>query len=377
MTGEIKKEINAVTDSTTAEVTDKELELINAYSRRKLTKNEVYVFGVVLCDNDIDRDNERFTVESLFELEKLFVGKTGIFDHSPTAKNQTARIFACSVESVDGRKTATGDDYFRLTARAYIPKTKGNDEIIQAIDSGILKEVSIGCAAGEVKCSVCGESLNHCSHIKGETYGGRKCYGELCGIYDAYEWSFVAVPAQRSAGVIKSFKGKEMKMEEILKSIYTEKDINLSGEECKKLCSYIDELKKSAADGVYYRDSLTSEVLRLSAVVQPDISRETMESVAKSYFNELESIGLNLQQDGSIQIDKNLLTDAVSAPDARESFRTLNNFKNGLQHKATQASIDPISYVSKVLIAYKNPGHNFAAAYHSSVYSGLMLDTYC
>lgn len=90
------------------------------------------------------------------------------------------------------------------------------------------------------------------------------------------------MPAQRSAGVIKSFKGKEMKMEEILKSIYTEKDINLSGEECKKLCSYIDELKKSAADGVYYRDSLTSEVLRLSAVVQPDISRETMESVAKS-----------------------------------------------------------------------------------------------
>ena len=91
----------------------------------------------------------------------------------------------------------------------------------------------------------------------------------------------------------------------------------------------------------------------------------------------MESIGLNLQQDGSIQIDKNLLTDAVSAPDARESFRTLNNFKNGLQRKATQASIDPISYVSKVLIAYKNPGHNFAAAYHSSVYSGLMLDTYC
>lgn len=71
------------------------------------------------------------------------------------------------------------------------------------------------------------------------------------------------------------------------------------------------------------------------------------------------------------------MTDAVSAPDARESFHTLNNFKNGLQRKATQASIDPISYVSKVLIAYKNPGHNFAAAYHSSVYSGLMLDTYC
>ncbi|WP_440447987.1 hypothetical protein [Ruminococcus sp.] len=281
MTEQIKKEMSAVTDNSAAAVTDDEMALINAYSRRTLTKDEVYVFGVVLCDNDIDRDNERFTVESLFELEKLFVGKTGIFDHSPTAKNQTARIFACSVESVGGRKTANGDDYFRLTARAYIPKTKGNEEIIQAIDSGILKEVSIGCAAGEVRCGICGENINHCAHIKGETYGGKLCCGELTNIYDAYEWSFVAVPAQRNAGVTKNFKGKEMKMEEILKSIYTKREINLSGDDCKKLCSYIDELKKSAADGAYYRNSLTSEVLRLSAVVQPDISRETMESVAK------------------------------------------------------------------------------------------------
>ena len=75
MTGEIKKEINAVTDSTTAEVTDKELELINAYSRRKLTKDEVYVFGVVLCDNDIDRDNERFTVELPVRLKALTAEK--------------------------------------------------------------------------------------------------------------------------------------------------------------------------------------------------------------------------------------------------------------------------------------------------------------
>ena len=93
MTGEIKKEINAVTDSTTAEVTDKELELINAYSRRKLTKDEVYVFGVVLCDNDIDRDNERFTVESRFlHLKKIFCN-TRIFLKTPPPKKNTPRNF--------------------------------------------------------------------------------------------------------------------------------------------------------------------------------------------------------------------------------------------------------------------------------------------
>ena len=100
------------------EVSSEELALINNYTRKPLKSEDVYVFSVVLCDNDVDRDGERFPVESLFELEKLFVGKTGIFDHDPTAKNQTARIFACRTEAVEGRTTATGDGYFRLKARA-------------------------------------------------------------------------------------------------------------------------------------------------------------------------------------------------------------------------------------------------------------------
>lgn len=162
----LKKEavIGSVQDSEQISVTDEELALINKYTRRQLSKDEVYVFSVVLCDNDIDRDGERFTVESLFALEKLFVGKTGIFDHNPTAKNQTARIFACAVEAVDGRKTATGDDYFRLKARAYLPVSEKNSDIILALDSGIIKEVSVGCAVEEVLCSICGEKSDTCPH---------------------------------------------------------------------------------------------------------------------------------------------------------------------------------------------------------------------
>lgn len=261
--------------------TDEELRLINGYSRRELTADEVYVFSVVLCDNDVDRDTERFTVESLFELEKLFVGKTGIFDHNPSAKNQTARIFACAVESVGGKKTATGDDYFCLKARAYIPVCDGTRDIISAIDSGIVKEVSVGCAVESTVCSICGEPIDLCPHKKGEVYSGKLCCAELINPYDAYEWSFVAVPAQRQAGVTKSAYGKEDKMEKILKSLEDAKGVTLSAGECEKLKGYIDNLKLSAKDGVYYRDSLTAEVLRLSASVQPGISRDTMESIAK------------------------------------------------------------------------------------------------
>lgn len=259
----------------------KELEIINRFSRRPLDADEVYVFSVLLCDNDIDRDGERFAVESLFELEKLFVGKSGIFDHNPSGKNQTARIFECRVEAVEGKKTAVGDDYFRLKARAYMPRCKENEKLILDIDSGIVKEVSVGCAVDEIRCSVCGKELGSCGHIKGEEYSGKLCFGELLGVRDAYEWSFVAVPAQREAGVIKSFKREEKSMETILKNIEERREFTVRGKDCEKLAEYIDKLKKSAGDGVYYRDCLTSEVLRLSAAVQPGISRETMESVTK------------------------------------------------------------------------------------------------
>jgi len=267
-----------------AQLNQGELELINQFTRREMTQEEVYVFSVVLCDNDIDRDYERFTVESLSKLEKLFVGKTGVFDHNPKAQNQTARIFSCKVESVQDKKNAVGDDYFRLVARAYMPVSEKNKELMLAIDSGILKEVSVGCAVEETRCSICGNNINsvECMHHKGELYNDKMCYGELINPTDAYEWSFVAVPAQKSAGVIKGFKGKERKMTEILKSIENSEAVTLTKEDSKKLNKYFNSLKKQAADGAVYRNSLIAEVLKFSAIVQPEISRTTMEAVTKS-----------------------------------------------------------------------------------------------
>ncbi|MBR3987857.1 MAG: hypothetical protein IKK10_00955 [Clostridia bacterium] len=258
--------------------TDEELELINKYTRREFKAEEVYVFSLTLCDNDIDRDFERFTVEALFELEKLFVGKTGIVDHESRSKNQTARIFKCRVEAVEGKKTATGDDYFRLAARAYIPVTDGNRETILSIDSGIRKEVSVGCAVEESLCSICGKPFEShgCNHQKGKSYDGKLCFAELMNPYDAYEWSFVAVPAQREAGVTKSFKKlngrNEKTMEGIMKSLEKRKEVALTKAECEKLFDYIRDLEKDAKAGKEYRKSLEAEFTRLMALLEPEIS---------------------------------------------------------------------------------------------------------
>ena len=187
------------------------LDKINRFTRRKLSEDEVYVFSVILCDNDIDRDCERFSDGALEALRQRFVGKTGIFDHDPSTVNQNARIFHTELITDEERKNACGEPYKYLKAMAYMVRTDENKNLIAEIDGGIKKEVSISCSAAKRICSVCGNDKNvtSCAHVKGRNYGGRLCHTVLDDITDAYEWSFVAVPAQVNAGVTKKFSEEE------------------------------------------------------------------------------------------------------------------------------------------------------------------------
>lgn len=263
----------------TSDLTD-EMALVNTYSRRELSPDEVYLFSVVLCDNDVDRDNERFTVESLFALEKLFVGKTGIIDHDPTAKNQKARIILCKVEGVEGKTTVLGDALFRLTARAYILRTEANRELIEAIEAGIVKEVSVGCSVEKTVCSICRNDMRSpvCNHIKGRAYNGDRCFGELCDPTDAYEFSFVAVPAQRAAGVIKT-EIKEDHMETIKTLLQSEDELILSKGDMDSLKAYVGELEKKAQYADAYRAELCEKLRQTVAGMRIEIDHNTSKSI--------------------------------------------------------------------------------------------------
>lgn len=184
-----------------------ELEKVNRFTRSRVTAEQVYAFPIVLCDNEIDRDGERFSVEALEKLSELFVGKTGIFDHDPKGEKQTSRIYECEVRRDESRITACGEAYACLYAKAYMMRTESNRDLITEIEGGIKKEVSVSCSVGSRVCSVCGSDRQSspCGHIKGRSYDGKVCCDILSEPSDAYEWSFVAVPAQTGAGVTKHF----------------------------------------------------------------------------------------------------------------------------------------------------------------------------
>lgn len=261
---------------------DEDLKKIGQFSRREMSADEVYIFNVDLCNNDIDRDFEKFSVATLNQLAKYFVGKTGIFDHSMKAENQKARVFDAWVERVDGKKTADGDDFYTLKARAYMLKNDENRELIAEIDAGIKKEVSVSCSVEKAVCSICDTDNRHgiCEHIPGKSYGGQLCFNILSGARDAYEFSFVAVPAQREAGVTKSFENaKEKNMQDIIKSIASGDGVTLTKSEASRLNTYIESLKDEATLGEEYKKSLSKEVVDLFKSAFPDMDSKLFSSV--------------------------------------------------------------------------------------------------
>ena len=190
---------------TKQELAAEELARINQFAKAELTAADVYVFSVRLCDNEVDRDFERFDEAALEKLGELFVGKSGLFDHQWSAEGQTARIYRTEVIREPAVKTQAGDCGCWLKAWAYMLRTEKNQDLIAEIEGGIKKEVSVGCSVARSSCSICGASGGSCEHVKGQYYGGKLCYFQLEDPTDAYEWSFVAVPAQRRAGVVKRF----------------------------------------------------------------------------------------------------------------------------------------------------------------------------
>lgn len=195
---------------------------INKFTLQPLTTEEVFTFKLVMGDNELDdRNYEPFNLNALKDLQKLYIGKTMIKDHKRTADNQIARVYDTELVQDSSKFTGAGEIYTKLIAKCYMLKTESNKDLIAEIKAGIKKEVSTSCRAKHAYCSICGvdNMKNYCSHYWGKEYdtanGKKTCYFTLDGAKEAYEVSFVAVPAQPRAGTTKNYGGKEQEAQKL------------------------------------------------------------------------------------------------------------------------------------------------------------------
>ena len=103
-----------------------------------------------------------------------------------------------------------------------------------------------------------------------------------------------------------------------------------------------------------------------------------MDRLVSYYKENLTSIGLDSSSDGKLELDeKNFKAALVAGEDYSSSLSTIKDFASSVLRKANQISLNPMEYVDKTVVAYKNPGHNFTAPYVSSNYSGMLFNSYC
>ncbi|MBR2134320.1 MAG: hypothetical protein IJ851_06375 [Eubacterium sp.] len=265
---------------------ESDIEKINRFTKSELDEKSVYIFALVLCDNDIDRDFEKFSVDALYELAEGFVGKTGISDHSMKAENQKSRIFDAWVEKCEGQKAVDGEDLYQLRAKAYMLKSEENKSLIDEIEAGIKKEVSVSCSMAHSVCSICknDKRSGKCAHIGGKEYSGKIAYTILDGVTDTYEFSFVAVPAQRGAGVTKAYhtESEDMTVSEIIEKIKScDEELILTKTQAEDIAKEFERLSEDAELGRQYKKSLCDEVVSLCANAMPEMDIKTFSGVAQ------------------------------------------------------------------------------------------------
>lgn len=92
------------------------------------------------------------------------------------------------------------------------------------------------------------------------------------------------------------------------------------------------------------------------------------------YVSTLEQNGLSVSEDYKLEVNDDFFADNTDEVKAYGALDNIKNFKNDLLSRVKSISLDPMQFIDKKIVAYKNPNKLVAAPYASSVYAGLMFN---
>lgn len=105
--------------------------------------------------------------------------------------------------------------------------------------------------------------------------------------------------------------------------------------------------------------------------------KREFESLSGYYEESLKKIGIDENEDGQFVLNEDRLNASVAMEESDEPLSALKNFSTSMIRKTDQISLNPIRYVNKTIVAYKNPANIFTHPYVSSSYAGMMFNSYC
>jgi hypothetical protein len=162
--------------------------LINRHSLKPLAATDVETYTFRVCNDQVDRDGERFSLEILHDFADSLPGK-GLLEAHEWGAPGVGMFYKAWVENLDGVNW--------VMAKCYLPRAaKDSADAITKIDSGIAKWVSIGFyAPRQVGVNGVQEYRRGLNGEKGESL----------------ECSLVFLGAQYQAGIVKSLQRRVLR----------------------------------------------------------------------------------------------------------------------------------------------------------------------
>lgn len=102
-----------------------------------------------------------------------------------------------------------------------------------------------------------------------------------------------------------------------------------------------------------------------------------MGRISHFYQSDLNEIGLSFDDHGELTLNESILHQQLPSSNGQDKLSSIKNFTSSVLRKVNQISLNPMEYVDKKIVAYKNPGHNFTTPYITSNYSGMLFNSYC
>ncbi len=102
-----------------------------------------------------------------------------------------------------------------------------------------------------------------------------------------------------------------------------------------------------------------------------------MRGIAGLYSEQMSKLGITTNREGTMDVDNDKLEKAILSEDMETTVSSLKQFSGAMVRKSREVSLNPVSYLNKTVVEYKNPGKNFSSPYVASAYAGMMFNSYC
>ena len=178
---------------------------INKLSLRTLLLEDVHIRGMNAANDVIDHYDSRFTVKGLRQAAKIYADSSMAEGHDMGSK-ALARVFAGdTLENAEGSKIRELRDLKKaswLQGMFYWSrKLSWADDLAEAIDTGVQREVSLHWLFEKATCGICDEDIRSCDHWPGEVYDDVRAWYDMEDVTEIIETSFVLKGGQRGTSL--------------------------------------------------------------------------------------------------------------------------------------------------------------------------------